>query len=204
MNIIIFGATGKAGSQLVKRALEKGHKVTAFVRDTTKFSLIHPNLKVVQGDAMSQDSVSNAIKGHEAVINALSAVDHAHRMVYITHIINAMRIHKVKRIMAMGGIGALQASEHLKVYETATFPREYVEVTQAHIRVLDALQTSRLDFTFVCPPFIQDGERTGNYKSQNSYPTPGWTIQSGDLADFMICELENGDFIGTKVGVSNP
>ena len=204
MNIIIFGATGKAGSQLVKRALEKGHKVTAFVRDTTKFSLIHPNLKVVQGDAMSQDSVSNAIKGHEAVINALSAVDHAHRMVYITHIINAMRIHKVKRIMAMGGIGALQASEHLKVYETATFPREYVEVTQAHIRVLDALQTSRLDFTFVCPPFIQDGERTGNYNSQNSYPTPGWTIQSGDLADFMICELENGDFIGTKVGVSNP
>lgn len=204
MNIIIFGATGKAGSQLVKRALEKGHKVTAFVRDTTKFSLIHPNLKVVQGDAMSQDSVSNAIKGHEAVINALSAVDHAHRMVYITHIINAMRIHKVKRIMAMGGIGALQASEHLKVYETATFPREYIEVTQAHIRVLDALQTSRLDFTFVCPPFIQDGERTGNYKSQNSYPTPGWTIQSGDLADFMICELENGDFIGTKVGVSNP
>ena len=204
MNIIIFGATGKAGSQLVKRALEKGHKVTAFVRDTTKFSLIHPNLKVVQGDAMSQDSVSNAIKGHEAVINALSAVDHAHRMVYITHIINAMRIHKVKRIMAMGGIGALQASEHLKVYETATFPREYVEVTQAHIRVLDALQTSRLDFTFVCPPFIQDGERTGNYKSQNSYPTPGWTIQSGDLADFIICELENGDFIGTKVGVSNP
>ncbi|MFY7970867.1 MAG: NAD(P)-dependent oxidoreductase [Flavobacteriales bacterium] len=204
MNIIIFGATGKAGSQLVKRALEKGHKVTAFVRETTKFSLIHPNLKVVQGDAMSQDSVSNAIKGHEAVINALSAVDHAHRMVYITHIINAMRIHKVKRIMAMGGIGALQASEHLKVYETATFPREYVEVTQAHIRVLDALQTSRLDFTFVCPPFIQDGERTGNYKSQNSYPTPGWTIQSGDLADFMICELENGDFIGTKVGVSNP
>jgi putative NADH-flavin reductase len=125
-------------------------------------------------------------------------------MVYITHIINAMRIHKVKRIMAMGGIGALQASEHLKVYETATFPREYIEVTQAHIRVLDALQTSRLDFTFVCPPFIQDGERTGNYKSQNSYPTPGWTIQSGDLADFMICELENGDFIGTKVGVSNP
>jgi putative NADH-flavin reductase len=204
MNIIIFGATGKAGSQLVKRALEKGHKVTAFVRETTKFSLIHPNLKVVQGDAMSQDSVSNAIKGHEAVINALSAVDHAHRMVYITHIINAMRIHKVKRIMAMGGIGALQASEHLKVYETATFPREYVEVTQAHIRVLDALQTSRLDFTFVCPPFIQDGERTGNYKSQNSYPTPGWTIQSGDLADFIICELENGDFIGTKVGVSNP
>jgi len=204
MNIIIFGATGKAGSQLVKRALEKGHKVTAFVRDSAKFTLIHPNLSVVQGDALSQESVSNAVKGHDAVINALSAVDLSHRMVYITHIINAMRQHKVKRILAMGGIGALQASEHLKVYETATFPREYVEVTQAHIRVLDALQTSRLDFTFVCPPFIQDGDRTGNYKSQNSYPTPGWTINSGDLADFMICELENEDYVGTKVGVSNP
>lgn len=203
MKIIVFGATGRAGFQCVKRGLEKGHRVTAFVRDKSKINLLHPNLVVVNGDALSQDSVSDAIKGHDAVISALSAKDDTHRIVFIHHIINAMRLHKVKRIVAIGGIGALQASEHLKVYETATFPREYVEVTQAHIRVLDALLTSRLDFTFVCPPMINDAERKGGYKTQDAYPTQGWNITSGDLADFIVTELEVQKFVGRKVGISN-
>ncbi|MBL7942836.1 MAG: NAD(P)H-binding protein, partial [Flavobacteriales bacterium] len=157
----------------------------------------------VKGDALSQESVSSAMRGQEAVINALSASDNSHRMVFIHHIINAMREQKVKRIVVLGGIGALQASEHLKVYETATFPKEYIEVTQAHIRVLDALLTSRLDFTFVCPPMIAEGDRRGGFKTQDNYPTQGWTITSGDLADFIINEVEEGKFMRKKVGISN-
>jgi putative NADH-flavin reductase len=133
----------------------------------------------------------------------LSSAELSHRQVFIHHIINAMRLHKVRRVIAIGGIGALQASEHLKVYETTTFPREYVDITQAHIRVLDALLTSRLDFTFVCPPQIKEGERTGGYKTQDGYPTQGWSITTGDLADFMVSELQSNQFVGKKVGISN-
>lgn len=203
MNVIVFGATGRTGLQIVKRALEKGHKVTAFVRDPSKITLQHPNLTLVMGDALLQESVSSAMKGQEAVLSALSATDSSHRLVFIHHIINAMRQHKVKRIIAIGGIGALQASEHLKVYETTTFPKEYIEITQAHIRVLDALLTSRLEFTFVCPPMILEGERTGKYSTQDGYPTKGWSITTGDLADFIVSELTARQFIGKKVGISN-
>jgi uncharacterized protein len=203
MKLLVLGASGRTGLQAVKRALEKGHEVTAFVRNAKSFSLIHPRLTVIQGDAMGQESVSNAVKGQDAVLSALSATENSHRMVFINHIINAMREHKVKRVIAIGGIGALQASEHLKVYETATFPKEYIDVTQAHIRVLDALQTSRLQFTFVCPPMIPEGERTGNYKTQENYPTQGWSITTGDLADFMVNELEGNKYLGMKVGISN-
>jgi putative NADH-flavin reductase len=133
----------------------------------------------------------------------LSSDEISHRVVFINHIINAMREHKVRRIIAIGGIGALQASEHLKVYETATFPKEYIELSMAHVRVLDALLTSRNDFTFVCPPMIKDGERTGVYKTQDTYPTLGWDITSGDLADFMVTELTENKYLGKKVGISN-
>jgi uncharacterized protein len=197
MKLLVLGASGRTGLQAVKRALEKGHEVTAFVRNAKSFSLIHPRLTVIQGDAMGQESVSHAVKGQDAVLSALSATENSHRMVFINHIINAMREHKVKRVIAIGGIGALQ------VYETATFPKEYIDVTQAHIRVLDALQTSRLQFTFVCPPMIPEGERTGNYKTQENYPTQGWSITTGDLADFMVNELEGNKYLGMKVGISN-
>jgi uncharacterized protein len=203
MKVLVLGANGRTGFQTVKRALEKGHQVTAFVRHTESLSLLHPKLTVVQGDALSQESVNKAMKGQEAVITCLSSNEISHRQVFINHIINAMRENKVKRVIAIGGIGALQASEHLKVYETITFPKEYFEVTQAHIRVLDALLTSRMDFTFVCPPMIPDGDRTGIYKSQESYPTQGWSITTGDLADFMVKELDERKYIGKKVGISN-
>ncbi len=203
MKVLILGANGRTGFQTLKRALEKGHKVTAFVRHTESISLLHPNLKVIKGDALSQESVSKAMKGNEAVIACLSSDEISHRQVFINHIINAMREHKAKRVIAIGGIGALQASEHLKVYETVTFPKEYFELTQAHIRVLDALLTSRLEFTFVCPPMIKDGERSGVYKTQESYPTQGWSITTGDLADFMVTELTEKKYIGQKVGISN-
>jgi len=203
MKILILGANGHAGFQTVKRALEKGHTVTAFVRHTESMSLLHPNLKVIQGDALSQESVSKAVQGNDGVITCLGSTEISHRQVFINHIINAMRMHKVKRVIAIGGIGALQASEHLKVYETITFPKEYIELTQAHIRVLDALLTSRLDFTFVCPPMIADGERTGAYKIQENYPTQGWSITSGDIADFMVKELDERKYVGLKVGISN-
>ncbi len=202
-NVIVFGATGRTGFQVVKRGLERGLNITAFVRDPKNFNLIHPNLKVVQGDAMIQQDVAKYLKGMDAVVNALSSPETSYRLVFINNMINAMREHHVKRIIAMGGIGALQASEHLKVYETTTFPKEYIEVTQAHVRVLDALLTSRNDFTFVCPPMIKEGERTGVYKTQDRYPTQGWSIISGDLADFIVNELIENKFVSKKVGISN-
>ncbi|MFN8863295.1 MAG: NAD(P)-dependent oxidoreductase [Flavobacteriales bacterium] len=203
MKVVVFGAAGRTGFEVVRRALEKGHKVKAVVRNLAQISLIHPNLEVVSGDALSQDSVSKAVEGQDAVVSCLSSAELSHRQVFIHHIINAMRLHKARRVIAIGGIGALQASEHLKVYETTTFPREYVDITQAHIRVLDALLTSRLDFTFVCPPQIKEGERTGGYKTQDGYPTQGWSITTGDLADFMVSELQSNQFVGKKVGISN-
>jgi putative NADH-flavin reductase len=203
MNVLILGANGRTGFQTLKRALEKGHKVTAFVREKDSINLLHPNLKVVKGDALLQDSISKTVKGKDAIISCLSSSENSHRLLFIHNIINAMRQHKVKRVIAIGGIGALQASEHLKVYETVTFPKEYIEVTQAHIRVLDALLTSRLEFTFVCPPMIKEGDRTGAYKTQESYPTQGWSVNAGDLADFMVVELNERKYVGKKVGISN-
>jgi len=203
MKVIVLGANGRVGAQVVKRALEKGHKVTAFVRKSETVPLLHPNLTVVQGDAMHQQDIARYMTAQEAVISCLSSDELSYRLVFINHIINAMRTNKVRRIIAIGGIGALQASEHLKVYETSTFPREYVDLTQAHIRVLDALLTSRMEFTFVCPPMIEEGERTGVYRVQDNYPTPGWKITTGDLADFMVSELNERKHVGMKVGISN-
>jgi putative NADH-flavin reductase len=73
MKMIIFGASGATGLELVRKALDAGCLVTGFVRSAPKLTISHPNLSVVVGDALSREDVSNAIAGHEVVVSCLGA-----------------------------------------------------------------------------------------------------------------------------------
>lgn len=56
MKVVVFGATGKKGREIVGQALENGHEVTAFVRDPSKLRFrnkaisAEDRLRVVSGD----------------------------------------------------------------------------------------------------------------------------------------------------------
>ena len=57
--VLIVGATGGTGRQLVAQALERGYAVTAFVRDPSRLQVDHPQLTVIQGDVLDYGSVEN-------------------------------------------------------------------------------------------------------------------------------------------------
>src|SRR6266850_6658262 len=71
LRILIIGATGGTGRELVRQALEQGHQVTALVRKPKKMKIEHANLRVVQGNVRDYESVENAMRGQSAVLCAL-------------------------------------------------------------------------------------------------------------------------------------
>ena len=71
MKIVVFGASGGTGVQIVQQALAAGYNVTAFVRTPARLTVQHPRLTVFQGDVLDADQVARAIQGQEAVISAL-------------------------------------------------------------------------------------------------------------------------------------
>lgn len=73
MKIIVFGATGGVGQQVVTQALEKGIEVTAFVRTPSKMKTTNASLQIVQGDAFNKEKVDAAIAGHDAVVSCLGS-----------------------------------------------------------------------------------------------------------------------------------
>ena len=70
--IVIIGATGYAGSAILKEALGRGHQVKAIVRNPSKLILTHPNLKVVGGDVTDTDFLSRELAKSDAVISAFN------------------------------------------------------------------------------------------------------------------------------------
>jgi putative NADH-flavin reductase len=204
MKVVIFGSTGRTGKHLIHSALEAGFDVTAFARIPDSIAIKHPRLAFFQGDATVATAVESAIIGKDAVLSAVgSDLGQTNlRQKAIENMVAAMQKHHVRRIIGIGGMGILQASPKLQIFQTPGFPQEYAPVSQDHNSAFEALHRSGLDFTLVCPPNIIDRPKTENYIVEADYPPKGkFHISTGDLADFMVKELLEPRFIGKRVGI---
>src|ERR671918_958079 len=70
MRLLIFGATGGTGRELVSQALDRGHSVTAFARDPAALDQ-RDGLRGIAGDVLDAAAVERAVADHEAVLCAL-------------------------------------------------------------------------------------------------------------------------------------
>ena len=202
MKISLFGATGRTGRRILAQALARGDSVTCLVRETKRNAAVGAGLTLIQGDVLDAGSAAQAITGGDAVIVALK-IPVENRIAAIDNIIAGMKRHGVRRIIAIGGSGCLQVDEQTRYHETATFPEIFRAGSIAHWEVCKRLMANDLDWTFVCPPDIPDGERTGKYIAQATYRPKGNSIFTGDLADFMLNELSKNEFVKMRVGVAN-
>jgi uncharacterized protein len=209
MNIIIFGATGMVGKQLVKQALFNGHHVKAFGRNVfTELNMEEKNLELIKGALFDEGEVSNAIKGCDAVLSALGGgfdgTDKT-RTLGIKNIIAQMKKNNVKRIVAIGGLGVLNFDEETLLLEKEDYPKEYLPVGLEHKKANEYLNESGLDWTFVCPPNIINQEATGVFTTNANYPPNqnNYKINAGDLAMFMLNELGKNEYVRQRVGISN-
>ena len=103
MKILIYGASGATGHELVNQALMQGHFVTAFVRNPQKLKIRHDNLTIIQGDILNYQLVENAVKGQHAVLSALGAASpfkYDQSIVDgVNNIIKAMEANSISRFL---------------------------------------------------------------------------------------------------------
>ena len=209
MQIVIFGATGMVGMQLVKQALYKGYKVRAFGRNVFTADLPKSDqLELIQGALFDQEQVYEAIKGTDAVVSSLggdSTGADMTRSLGMKNIITQMQKAGVSRIVAVGGMGSLNADDDTLVMDRPNYPAKFLPVSREHLKAWGFLQASPLDFTFVCPPDILDADTTGNFITCRDFvPSPNSNkINAGDLALFMLSELNKNEFIRQRVGICN-
>jgi putative NADH-flavin reductase len=75
MKLLVLGATGQVGNELVKRAVERGDHVTALVRSPAKLRVKSARLDVVVGSPLDEATLFKAVAGKDAVLSALGHVD---------------------------------------------------------------------------------------------------------------------------------
>lgn len=208
MKVTVIGANGRSGKLIVEEALAKEWQVVAYLRNKEKLPIQNSNLHFVEGDAYDQEKITEAIAGSDAVVSALGQSDISGEVNLMSdgmkRIIPAMEQNQVKRIIAIGGMGALQANENILIKDLPDFPAIYKNVSEGHFKVYELLRQTNLDWTFLCCPYIPDGAKTGNYQVRKDYMPQGkQQIYTGDIAHFIVNELEKNQFLKTRVGISS-
>ena len=70
MKLIVLGATGGTGIEIVRQAIELGHSVTALVRSPDRLKPFRDRITVAQGNLLNSSELEQAIKGHDAPVSA--------------------------------------------------------------------------------------------------------------------------------------
>ena len=200
MNILVFGATGPTGQQVVKQGLSQGHTVTAFVRNPGTL----PNeksLRAVIGDTTRDTpKVDEAVSGQDVVISALGRrstfkSDHLIER-SMQAIVPAMERAGVRRLILVSAFGVGESRR-----DAPPIPRIMYRVLLSDIfadkkAAEDDLRRSSLDWTIVYPVLRTNGPMTGKYRMGERLELRGLPkISRSDVAHFILAEIENRAFV---------
>jgi uncharacterized protein len=200
MKVAVVGASGNAGSRILKELSDRGHRVTAIARHPEKIAAL-ANVTAVKGDATDRDALAALLKGHDAVVGSLRFGDGAPKL-----LLEAVRAAGVKRYVVVGGAASLEVAPGRRLLDTPEFPAAYKVEASAAAAYLDMLKgVSDLDWTFLSPSALfAAGERTAKFRlgtDQLLTGENGSRISYEDYAIALADEIETPRHIGRRFTV---
>lgn len=141
----------------------------------------------------------------DLVISALNTDSSTTLSESIPLIISVMEDKDIKRIITIGTADILQSrtTPDILRYQSNESKRKTTRAAEEHHKVYDILKASILDWTIVCPTYLPDGEKTGEYRvERNSLPECGSKISVQDTAEFAYSQIEDDTYIKSRVGIA--
>ena len=201
-NVVLIGASGFVGTAILNELLNRGHKVTAIVRDPTKVTASNPNLKVVQADVTDTDVLIEASKGKDAVISAYNPGwknpnIYEETLKNYPLIVDSVKKAGVERLLIVGGAGTLFYAPGKMVMDADDIPAKLLpgikSLGEFYLNTL--LKENDIDWIFLSPAAnMTPGERTGKFRIGKDDLVVGVNGDSNisveDYAVAMVDELE--------------
>jgi uncharacterized protein YbjT (DUF2867 family) len=211
MKLTVFGATGGIGGHVVRQALDAGHKVTAVVRDPTRFGVRHPALEVVTVPGLTDPGALRAVvDGSDAAISGVGPRGRKDGQVASTTtraMLSALEASGVRRFLAVSAVpvGPVPAGESfLNRRLLLPFVSRLLRDVYADLAAMeDEIRRSDTDWTVVRPPKLTDKPLTGKYRVVVGGNVPrGYAISRADVAHTMLSLLDDPATFGKPVGVA--
>ena len=208
MKLLIVGATGGIGLEIVRQAVARHHSVTAFVRSPARLAAFQDRISFQQGDLLSTSELERAIQGSDAVLSAFGPrvpvvkADATLLRDFASALTSAMRRVSVSRLVIVSTAFLFRDSILPPAYLVGRlfFPGVVADASAMEGTIAE----SGLDWTIVRPPQLTDKPFSGRYRVREGHlPLFGFNISRANVADCLIKTAEDGICFGKVLGVSN-
>lgn len=203
MRILILGATGRTGRELVELGLARGHTLTAFVRSPDKVRERSERLRVERGDPLDSLQLSAALPGHDAVLSALGPVPR--------------EAFRRSDLLTRAGESTVEAMQHAGVQRlvilsaAVLFPGSGLYVAffrwllREHARDLTtmeaAIERSPVAWTIARPPRLVSSSASAYTSRVHGLPEGSRSMSFRAVASFMLDCVEQHGHVREIVGL---
>lgn len=208
MNLLILGATGGVGQELVRQLLDHGHVVTVFVRSPERLAAFAGRLNAVVGDLLNPGELSRVLAGQDAVLSGfgprlpLRREDHDLLERFARSLSCAMSASTCQRAVIVSTAF---------LFKDVLFPPAYLfgrlffpSIVKDAAIMEEIVQGSQLDWTLVRPPQLTDKPASSKYRQREAHlPLFGFNISRADTAHSMIEIAERHTYSRKIVGIAN-
>jgi len=188
-NVIIFGANGNIAGQVTAiLAKNPDIKLTLFLRNKNRLrGNAITDCIIIEGDALDDDAVNNAMKGQDIVyINLAGNLEPMAK-----NIVKAMEANGVKRVIAISSIG---------IYDTPLRP-----VLIPYRKLADIVEASGLDYTILRPTWFTNANEVDYELTRKGEPEKGSVISQKSLAAFIVSVIESPEkYLRENLGINKP
>lgn len=201
--VIVFGATGLMGKQIVKENLKSGNKVSVYIRQNE-----YPeNVTIITGELNDENKITEAIKGFNVIVSAVGNRNYEDPTMVVAPVgkLLAKLVLDNQRLIIVGGSGlTLQDSKTLR-RDLAGQPEFLKNQRADHWEAYTNIAPLDINYLFICPTMVVEGDADGNYLSQENYfpKSEAKQISAGNVGHFIVKEIVENKFNKTRIGLVN-
>ncbi len=190
MKVAVLGASGRAGSEIVKELAARGHEVLAIARNPDGIPVAE-GISAKAGDASNAGALAELINGCSVVISALKFD------VSPATLLSALKQAQIGRLLVTGGAASLKDDQGRRLIDTDAMPENWKPIAQAGIDFFYELRDEKdVDWVFFSPAFnFIVGPRTGTFRLGSDHlirdEAGESKISFADYAIAMVDELES-------------
>ena len=215
MNVLLLGATGRLGSEILKRLIDEKIETTALVRNPDKLKLNSEHLTVVKGDVTNSIDLNKAMKSVDVVITALnisrkSDFPWAKLRTPKTLLSDTMKIlvdlgekNDIQKIITISAWGANESKNDLPMWFKWLINNSNVKYgCEDHERQENILVKSDVDWMIIRPVGLSDSQKNKKANISTDSKTFGLLVARKTVANFIVTNLKGNQFVKKIVTIS--
>jgi putative NADH-flavin reductase len=201
--VIVFGATGLMGKQIVKENIKAGNEVSVYIRQAE-----YPeNVNIITGNLDDETKIAEAIKGFDVIVSAVGNRNYDDPTMVVAPVgkLLSKLVSDTQRLILVGGSGLTLDDSKTLCRDLAGQPEFLKNQRADHWEAYTNIAPLDINFLFVCPTMVVDSDADGNYLSQENYfpKSEAKQISAGNVGHFIAQEIINNKFNKTRIGLVN-